>query len=87
VRLLQRPASGAAAERRQCGDGAAEMLLQCGNNDASESGNASGDASGILYTWYKAVQDGMYWYEPVSTLLDTRQYEKPQNGTDQYTPT
>ncbi len=44
--------------------------------------------SGILYrstlTWYKAVQDGMYWYEPVRTLLDTRPYEKPQNGTYQY---
>ncbi len=25
-------------------------------------------------------QDGMYWYEPVRTLLDTRPYEKPQNG-------
>jgi hypothetical protein len=40
--------------------------------------------SGILYTWYKAVQGGMYWYEPVRTLLDTRRYEKPQNGTYPY---
>jgi hypothetical protein len=39
------------------------------------------DSPGILYTWYKAVQGGMYWYEPVRTLLDTRPYEKPQNGT------
>jgi hypothetical protein len=45
------------------------------------------NTSGILYTWYKAVQDGMYWYEPVRTLLDTRPYEKPQNGTYQYVPT
>ncbi len=46
-------------------------------------------ASGILYTWYKAVQDAMYWYKPawVRTLLDTRPYEKPQNGTYQYIPT
>ncbi len=44
-------------------------------------------SSGILYTWYKAVQDGMYWYKPVRTLLDTRPYEKPQNGTYQYVPT
>jgi hypothetical protein len=29
----------------------------------------------------------MYWYEPVRTLLDTRPYEKPQNGTYQYVPT
>ncbi len=38
-----------------------------------------------LYTWYKAVQGGMYWYEPVRTLLDTVAwpYEKPQNGTYQ----
>jgi hypothetical protein len=21
--------------------------------------------SGILYIWYKTVQDGMYWYKPV----------------------
>jgi hypothetical protein len=26
-------------------------------------------SSGILYTWYLAVQDGMYLYEPVRTLL------------------
>jgi hypothetical protein len=45
------------------------------------------DASGILYTWYKAVQGGMYWYKPVCTLLYTRPYEKPQNGTYQYVPT
>ncbi len=46
---------------------------------------------GILYTsgWYKAVQleDGMYWddSEPVlvRTLIDTRPYEKPQNGAYQ----
>ena len=43
--------------------------------------------SGILYTWYKAVQGGMYWYVPVRTLLDTWPYEKPQNGTYQYVPT
>jgi hypothetical protein len=43
--------------------------------------------SGILYTWYKAVQDGMYWYEPVRTLLDIRPNKKPQNGTYQYLPT
>jgi hypothetical protein len=44
-------------------------------------------ASGILYTWYKAVHDGMYWYVPVRTLLGTWRYEKPQNGTYQYVPT
>jgi hypothetical protein len=43
--------------------------------------------SGILYTWYKAVHDGMYWYVPVRTLLGTWRYEKPQNGTYQYVPT
>ena len=31
-----------------------------------------------------AVQDGMYRYEPVRTLLATWRYEKPQNGTYQY---
>ena len=41
-------------------------------------------ASGILYPWYKVVQDGMYWYEPVRTLVDTRPYKKPQIGTRQY---
>jgi hypothetical protein len=40
--------------------------------------------SGILYPWYKVVQDGMYWYEPVRTLVDTRPYKKPQIGTRQY---
>ncbi len=40
--------------------------------------------SGILYPWYMAVQGGMYWYEPVRTLVDTRRYQKPQNGTYQY---
>ncbi len=44
---------------------------------------ASG-TSGILYTWYKAVHDGMYWYVPVRTLLGTWRYEKTQNGTYQY---
>jgi hypothetical protein len=44
-------------------------------------------SSGILYTWYKAVHDGMYWYVPVRTLLGTWRYEKPQNGTYQYVPT
>ncbi len=24
--------------------------------------------SGILYPWYKAVQGGLYWYEPVRTF-------------------
>jgi len=43
--------------------------------------------SGILYTWYKTVHDGMYWYVPVRTLLGTWWYEKPQNGTYQYVPT
>ena len=42
--------------------------------------------SGILYPWYKVVQDGMYWYEPVRTLVDTRPYKKPQIGTKQYVP-
>ena len=40
--------------------------------------------SGILYPWYKVVQGGMYWYEPVRTLVDTRPYKKPQIGTRQY---
>jgi hypothetical protein len=30
------------------------------------------------------VQDGIYWYEPVRTLVDTRPYKKPQIGTKQY---
>ena len=49
--------------------------------------NAHDLSSGILYTWYKAVHDGMYWYVPVRTLLGTWRYEKPQNGTYQYVPT
>jgi hypothetical protein len=40
--------------------------------------------SGILYPLYKVVQDGMYWYEPVRTLVDTRPYKKPPIGTRQY---
>jgi hypothetical protein len=40
------------------------------------------ETSGIL--WYMVVQDSMYQYEPVRTLLATWQYEKPQNGKYQY---
>jgi hypothetical protein len=40
--------------------------------------------SGILYPWYKVVQGGVYWYEPVHTLVDTLPYKKPQIGTRQY---
>ncbi len=40
--------------------------------------------SGILYTWYMAVQGSLYWYIPVRTLLATWRYEKPQNGTVTY---
>jgi hypothetical protein len=40
--------------------------------------------SGILYTWYMAVQDSMYLYEQVRTLLATWRYKKPQNGMYQY---
>jgi hypothetical protein len=35
---------------------------------------------GILYTWYMVVQDCLYQYEPVRTLLATWRYENPQNG-------
>jgi hypothetical protein len=41
-------------------------------------------SSGILYTWYMAVQGSMYRYIPVCTLLVTWRYEKRQNGTYQY---
>jgi hypothetical protein len=41
-------------------------------------------ASGILYTWYMAVQGSLYWYIPVRTLLATWRYEKPHFGTYQY---
>jgi hypothetical protein len=41
---------------------------------------ASSGAPRILYTWYMAVQDGMYHYEPVRTLLATWRYEKHQSG-------
>ena len=50
----------------------------------SRSAGESRSSSGILYPWYKVVQDGMYWYEPVRTLVDTRPYKKPQIGTRQY---
>ncbi len=51
---------------------------------AREALVADAPASGILYTWYMAVQGRLYWYIPVRTLLATWQYEKPQNGTYQY---
>ncbi len=46
--------------------------------------NKKSHPSGILYPWYKAVQEGTYGYIPAHPLLDTRRYEKRQNCTYQY---
>jgi hypothetical protein len=60
------------------------MFIQLSTVTVTGSLRLSAIASGIVYTWYMAVQGSLYWYIPVRTLLATWWYEKPHFGTYQY---
>ncbi len=43
-------------------------------------------SSGILYPWYKVVQDGMYWYEPVRMLVATGDRTRLEHSRQGFLP-